>query len=151
LGTLPKKLVRHTRNAYKYRRGLEEAVIEVKGEVSLTDAHLIAEAVAAELHAAICRWLLRDRLSKMSTADVTTCSREILKANTARNKAFKQLGLERKLEDDLDLLYCENTADKPATRGYTTRDKGNKGKAPAPGNGPVQNGTDDTFTDWTDQ
>ncbi len=62
LGELPTKMRRQLSPARAYRRDLEAAVMNVKGEVNLSDAHLIDEAAAAEIHASICRWLLRDWL-----------------------------------------------------------------------------------------
>lgn len=42
LGELPATMRRQTQMARKYRRGLEALVMEAKGEVNATDAHLIA-------------------------------------------------------------------------------------------------------------
>jgi hypothetical protein len=86
---------RQLQSARKYRRALEEQVMEAKGEVNTTDAHLINEAVTAEVHASVCRWLLRTRLEKMTVADVTRCSEQILKSRTIRNKAVERLELDR--------------------------------------------------------
>lgn len=94
LGELPLTMRRQTQNARKYRRGLEGLVVEAKGKVSTTDAHLIDEAAAAEVHAAVCRWLLRTRLETMSPSDIARCSEQILKAKTARNRAVERLGLD---------------------------------------------------------
>jgi hypothetical protein len=80
LGELPLTMRRQTQNARKYRRGLEALVVEAKGSVNTTDAHLIDEAAAAEVHASVCRWLLRTRLDTMSVSDVARCSEQILKA-----------------------------------------------------------------------
>jgi hypothetical protein len=94
LGELPLTMRRQTQNARKYRRGLEALVVEAKGKVNTTDAHLIDEATTAEVHAAVCRWLLRTRLKDMSVSDVAKCSEQILKAKTARNRAVERLGLD---------------------------------------------------------
>lgn len=94
LGELPLTMRRQTQNARKYRRGLEALVVKVKGEVSPTDAHLIDEAAGAEIHAAVCRWLLRTRLKEMSVSDVAKCSEQIVKAKAARNRAVERLGLD---------------------------------------------------------
>ncbi len=93
LGQLPTKMRRQLQNARKYRRGLEQAVVDIKGEVSLLDAHLIDEASGAEVHASVCRWLLRTRLEKMSTSDIARCSEQIMKSRTVRNKAVQAIGL----------------------------------------------------------
>jgi len=94
LGELPQTMRRQTQAARKYRRGLENLVAEAKGEVTPTDAHLIDEAATAEVHASVCRWLLRTRIENMSTADVARCSEQILKAKTMRNRAVERLGLD---------------------------------------------------------
>jgi hypothetical protein len=94
LGELPQTMRRQTQAARKYRRLLESLVVEVKGNVDATAAHLIDEAAAAEVHASVCRWLLRTRLDKMSVADVARCSEQIVKAKTMRNRAVERLGLD---------------------------------------------------------
>lgn len=103
---------RQTQQARKYRRDLEALVVDVKGEVNATDAHLIDEATTAEVHASVCRWLLRTRLDKMTVADVARCSEQILKSKTIRNKAVERLGLERdRMADAIDVLYEEKGDD----------------------------------------
>ncbi len=94
LGELPQTMRRQTQQARKYRRGLEALVQQAKGEVSATDAHLIDEAATAEVHASVCRWLLRTRLDKMSPTDIARCSEQILKSKTVRNRAVERLGLD---------------------------------------------------------
>lgn len=112
LGELPQTMRRQTQQARKYRRDLEALVVDVKGEVNATDAHLIDEATTAEVHASVCRWLLRTRLDKMTVADVARCSEQILKSKTIRNKAVERLGLERdRMADAIDVLYEEKGDD----------------------------------------
>ena len=96
LGTLPTTMRRQTKNALAYRRDLEALVLDVRGEVNVSDAHLIDEACNAELHASVCRWLMRTRLEKMSVSDVTRCSEQVLKSKTIRNKAVECLELDAK-------------------------------------------------------
>jgi hypothetical protein len=116
LGELPLKMRRQTQQARKYRRQLEALVIDAKGEVNSTDAHLIDEAATAEVHAAVCRWLLRDRLDKMSVADVSRCSEQILKAKTIRNKAVERLKLDAPPPDPWSVIDALPTKD--ATNGH---------------------------------
>jgi len=114
LGELPGTMRRQLSSARKYRRDLENAVVAVKGEVNLNDAHLIDLATNAETHASVCRWLMRERLDKMSTNDVLACSREILKAKEARNRAFAKLNLDADQENIINALYhIEATQDSP--------------------------------------
>lgn len=93
LGELPTTMRRQLQNARKYRRFIENLVLEAHGEVNATHAHLIDEATCAEVHSAICRWLMRSRLETMSASDITRCSEQILKAKTIRNKAIERLKL----------------------------------------------------------
>jgi hypothetical protein len=95
LGELPLTMRRQTQQARKYRRGLEALVVQAKGLVNATDAHLIDEATTAEVHASVCRWLLRTRLDKMTVADISRCSEQIVKAKAARNRAVERLALDR--------------------------------------------------------
>jgi hypothetical protein len=94
LGELPATMRRQTQQARKYRRGLEQLVMEKHGEVSATHAHLIDEAAAAEVHACVCRWLLRTKLKDMSPSDIARCSAEIPKAKSTRNRAVERLKLD---------------------------------------------------------
>lgn len=93
LGELPLTMRRQCQAARKYRRYLEQLCVDAHGEVTASHAHLIDEAAAAEVHASVCRWLLRTRLETMSTGDIAKCSAEILKSKTVRNKAVERLGL----------------------------------------------------------
>lgn len=95
LGELPKTMRRQTQQARKYRRGLEALVMDSKGQVNATDAHLIDEAATAEVHASVCRWLLRERLETMSVSDIARCSEQILKSKTIRNKAVERLDVDK--------------------------------------------------------
>ena len=96
LGELPQTMRRQLQTARKYRRTLETLTVEAKGQVTTTDAHLIDEAAGAEIHASVCRWLLRTRLDKMTVSDVARCSEQIMKARAARNRAVERLELDVK-------------------------------------------------------
>ena len=107
-GELPKGLARQSTNVRKYRRGLEQAIMEVHGEIDMLAAHYVEEATRAEMHAAVCRWLMRTRLDKMSPSDIARCSAEILKAKTIRNKAIEKLKLNTIKTVDLASYINEN-------------------------------------------
>jgi hypothetical protein len=100
LGELPKPLFRVKMQVRNYRRQLEDEVTLRHGSVGVTHAHFIDTAVTAEQHAAICRWLLNQRMSEMSTADVLSCSGQILKSKDVRNRAIARLDLDGKRGDD---------------------------------------------------
>jgi hypothetical protein len=96
LGEFPAKLRRLTREARRYRRGLESLVPLAKVDVSdpLTQAriaHLIDAAASAEGHASLCRWLLRDRHASMKDQDVIKASEQNLKAKILRNREAERL------------------------------------------------------------
>lgn len=112
IGELPSKMKRQLQAARKYRRELEELVFTHHGEVNVTHAHLIDEAVHAEVHAATCRWLLRNRFEKMSTADITRCSEQVLKSKTIRNKAVERLQLDVEPESPWEGITLEQPTDK---------------------------------------
>lgn len=105
LGTMPAELRVPCRRATQYRTELENQLIQVKGEVSFTDAHLVDEAATAEVHAAVCRWLLRERIKDMSSQDIQKCSESLMKAKDKRNRAVEKLGLDKPKEDVIDVLY----------------------------------------------
>jgi hypothetical protein len=98
VGELPKPMVAVKREGRAYRRAIEAAVLDAKGDIGLTDAHLIDTATAAVIQAGICRWLLRNKIEGMSTADVRGCSQDIVKAKERRDAAVKALGLDVKPE-----------------------------------------------------
>lgn len=110
LGELPAKLRRQLAAARHYRRGLEQIVASVKGEVSLLDAHLIDEAAVAECHSEVCRYLLRNRLDEMSTPDIIACSGQVLKSKGIRNAAVRRLNLDRSPKSVIDALYADATS-----------------------------------------
>jgi hypothetical protein len=109
IGELPRTMRRQTQNARKYRRQLETLVMETKGEVHATDAHLIDEATQAEVHASVCRWLLRTRLEAMTVSDISRCSEQILKAKTTRNKAVERLGLNAPPPNPWEVLEADQS------------------------------------------
>lgn len=94
LGELPKKLQRQGKNVLAYRRDLEKAVKAAKGKLSKTDEHLIDEATGWELHKTLCVWLLRTREEKMTPSDIMTCSREIARARSTRNRLVELLKID---------------------------------------------------------
>jgi hypothetical protein len=107
LGELPLTMRRQLQQARKYRRYLEELTVDAHGEVNATRAHLIDEATSAEVHASVCRWLLRTRLESMSTADIARCSEQIVKSKTVRNKAVERLQLDAPAQLDWNVVIDE--------------------------------------------
>ena len=54
VGELPKQLNHVKIEGRRYRASMEECVLSVHGEVSVTDCHAIDTATAATVHAGIC-------------------------------------------------------------------------------------------------
>lgn len=114
VGDMPSTMERQKKNALKYRRSLEDEVRRVKGEINIDDAHSIDLAIQGEIHAAWCRWILKDRLATMNNADILTCSREILRGKETRNRAVRELELDKAASDAFTRFYNSDAADDPS-------------------------------------
>jgi hypothetical protein len=85
---------RDQRDTQVVRRSLEDAVFDLRGEVSVHDALLINEVVEWERVRRLAgRWLRMD-FENLSAADRLSYCRESARAASARNKAIEALGLE---------------------------------------------------------
>lgn len=105
IGELPKQLLGARSEGRAYRRSLEDALIRQGRDVGVVEAHAIDTASSATIHAAICRWLLRQKINKMSPTDILSCSREIVKAKQDRDRAIKTLNLDKRDVDSIEVLY----------------------------------------------
>lgn len=107
VGELPSQLRAVKIEGRKYRRAMEDEVLQIKGLVSTTDAHVIDLAVASQISCGIVRWLLRERIETMTNADILNCAQQLLKAKEMRNKAIEKLRLDvrHKVQDSIDALY----------------------------------------------
>jgi len=106
VGELPKEMLSVRREGRAYRRTLESEVLRIRGAITLTEGHLIDTASAATIQAGICRWLLRERIAKMSPADIRGCTADLVKAKERRDAAVRALGLDRDdTEDVMAKLY----------------------------------------------
>jgi hypothetical protein len=84
-----------------FRRNLEAAVMDSKGEVSIPDAASIQTAMRWERHAALAqRWLTKS-YDELKPQERLSFSREIAKASTERDKALRELGLGKTQTQDL--------------------------------------------------
>ena len=52
-------------------------MLDAKGEINLTDAHLIDTATAATIAAGISRWVLRNKMDGMKGTTFTTAGRQL--------------------------------------------------------------------------
>ena len=78
----------------RFRRALEDAVIVLRGEVSLYDAAAIQTSLRWERHAALAQRWLRLESKKMKPAELLHFSREIARASTERDRAIATLRLD---------------------------------------------------------
>ena len=92
-----------------FRRNLEDAVIESKGAVSITDASAINTAVKWERHGCLAQRWLRVEGDKLTPTDCLRFSEAIAKASDSRDKAIRLLDLDRDLKDGIiDALYTRS-------------------------------------------
>lgn len=93
---LPKKLEWVEKKANAFRRRLEAAVEEAKGDITLTDAATINTAVKWERHAMLAQAWLREQEATLSASDRLRFSEAIAKASDNRDRNIRQLGLDSK-------------------------------------------------------
>lgn len=125
LGVLPKGFARIERNVGAFRRGLEEQVLAIHGEIDLINAAVINTACRWERHSQMClRWLKVGceavaESERLSADQRLNFSRDIARASAERDKCLKSLGLSVTILRDLwDTLDATATA---------TRDDGEQG------------------------
>jgi len=105
-GQLPKdaRYIEWRLNAF--RRTLEQAVLNVRGEVNIPDAACIQTCIRWERHACLAqRWLVKAG-DTLKPADKLTFSREVARASGERDKSIAALKIDRDVKDGvLDALY----------------------------------------------
>ena len=108
MGKLPAKLqyIEHRINAF--RRRLEEAVADVKREVSITDAAAINSACKWERHGLLAQHWLRKEAEKLSAADRLKFSEAIAKSSDQRDKNIRLLGLDVPPPDPWNVIDAGN-------------------------------------------
>lgn len=92
-GQLPKdaKYIENRLNAF--RRMLEQAVLDGRGEVNIPDAAYIQTALRWERHACLAQRWLNKAGDTLKPTDKLTFSREIAKASAERDKAVAMLNI----------------------------------------------------------
>ena len=93
----------------KFRRTLEDALIDLKGEVSIPDAAAVQTALKWERHGALALRWLRLECEKMKASERLAFSREIAMASTQRDRALMMLHLDTKPEPPSLRGYIEGT------------------------------------------
>jgi hypothetical protein len=92
LGTGPKDTGYIQRLCYAFRRYLEEAVVELRQEVAISDAATIQTCIRWERHALLAqRWIRTEE--KLTIEQKISISREIATASDKRDQCIKALGL----------------------------------------------------------
>jgi hypothetical protein len=103
---LPKHCGHVQRATCHFRRQLERAVLDAKGEINIVDAAFINSAYRAERHGQLAqRWLMLEA-EQMSAADRLAYSREVVKASESRDRAIAALKLDRKPSDIWEALHA---------------------------------------------
>jgi hypothetical protein len=93
VGELPTAMISVKREGRKYRRYVEQAVLDCKGVIDDLDNHLIDAAVGCTMSAGIARWLFRNRYKEMTITDIRATSKEIRDAKSERARLVRQLEL----------------------------------------------------------
>ena len=94
-GSLPKDARYIEVRLNGFRRKVEDIVLAVKGEVSLHDAACVQTAVRWERHACLAqRWLTKE-WNTLKPTDRLQFSREVARASAERDRAIKELDLNR--------------------------------------------------------
>ena len=108
LGSLPDSLQRVERQALAFRRLLENAVVEVHGQVSLPHALAINTAARWERHGNLCLRWLREHEATLTPEQRIGHSKAIADASTNRDKAVASLKLDRDAKENIfAVLYGE--------------------------------------------
>ena len=106
-GKLPKdaRYIENRLNAF--RRTLEQAVLDSRNEVNLTDAACIQTCIRWERHAELAqRWLTKAG-DTLKPAERLNFSREIARASAERDKSIAALRIDRDAKDNaIDALYA---------------------------------------------
>jgi hypothetical protein len=103
---LPKGCHHIDRATNYFRRAVEDAVMEAKGEIGLVDACRISTAYRAERTAQLAqRWLLREA-ENLSAADRLAYAREVVRVSESRDRAIAALGLEKRPQDIWQALHA---------------------------------------------
>lgn len=89
----PAGCVKDERNVNRFRRTLEDCIIEARGEIGLVDACLVATCYRWERHASLAARWLRLHGPEMDHTERLSYSREIARASAERDKAIAALNL----------------------------------------------------------
>lgn len=91
---LPARLAWADRRVNSFRKVVEQAVIDAKGEVSLVDAATIQTCLRFEKHAILAGHWLAKEIDNLSPDQRLAHSREVAKASAERDKCLRSLGID---------------------------------------------------------
>ena len=86
-----------------FRRGLEDLVLQAKGEITLGDAALVDSATKWTRHELLVNRWLRLKEKDLTSDQLLRFSREIAEASDRRDRAISKLKLDAKRQDVVDL------------------------------------------------
>ena len=95
----PPQLTWMKRTIDHFRRQVESAVMEAKGEISLVDAATINTIYRWERHAQLATHWLTEHADELAPADKLKFSHEAARASAERDKALRALGLDKQTSD----------------------------------------------------
>ena len=105
IGELPKEMMSIRARVRAYRQDLERVCIEQHGDINITQAHSIDLACQGEMLTCLGQWLLRHKLSTLTSLDILACGQSMLRGKTVRNHAVKELQLDQDRAFDPAVLY----------------------------------------------
>lgn len=120
IGKLPKEMQSVVQRACRYRRDIEAATMDSHAGIDIEASHTIDLATQCEMQAAIMRWVLRERLDKLTVSDIVQIAESMTKAKKTRNTAVKALKLRAGGRDALDDIYTIQIAEGPETAAQET-------------------------------
>ncbi len=109
-GQMPKgaKYLEHRLN--KFRRYLEDSVLALRGEVTLTDAAHIQSCIRWERHSLLSQRWLTKQYDELKPLERIRFSEEVAKASDKRDKSITALRLDRDTQSDvIEALYSKST------------------------------------------
>ena len=108
-GKMPREMKYLEPRINRLRVSLENAIVDIRGEVTTAEAGIIQTAMRWEAHACKAHHWLRVEYDELKTLEKLHCSREIALASAARDKAIKELGIDQRTVQDnnIESLYTE--------------------------------------------
>lgn len=138
IGTLPKSMHRIERNVIAFRRLIEAAVLDARGEIAVMDAALIQSACRHETHAQLAQRWLRLHADTLDAGQRLAYSKAVADASTARDKCLERLKLTHDAADAYAALFAPETH-----AAGTDQDDGSDDDDAAAGHVANDNGTQD--------